>query len=228
MLGIRAVCVDLDGTLVDSEGDAADALERALGALSKADGLKQRPLYPDERAFVVGHGWGEIYRFLHLRGDLPWSYERLEHAVFEARLELLDERGACVLPGAREVVRSLRTRYPLALVTGSTRNEAELMLRTLGITDCFQATFCAGDYPNGKPSPEPYLFAARALNVQPEHCLALEDSTAGIRAALAAKMLCVAIRAGNRYGQDQSAADVIIDKLTDLEPWMAQVAASSG
>ena len=49
MLGIRAVCVDLDGTLVDSEGDAADALERALHALSKQDGRAVRPLFPDER-----------------------------------------------------------------------------------------------------------------------------------------------------------------------------------
>jgi HAD superfamily hydrolase (TIGR01509 family) len=206
---IAAICFDLDGTLVDSEGEAADSIALALEPLG-------RPLHPDERKFVVGHGFGEIYKYIHNKGDLPLTIEAFEDAVFAARVELFKRHGATILPGAREIVRSSATRFPLALVTGSTRREAELMLEALAVKDCFQITLCAGEYPVGKPSPDPYRRAAAALGLPTARCLAIEDSTAGITSAVAAGMSCIAVRAGNRYSQDQSMAHVILDTLHDL------------
>lgn len=206
---IAAICFDLDGTLVDSEGEAADSIALALEPMG-------RPLHPDERAFVVGHGFGEIYKYIHNKGDLPLTIEQFEDIVFDARVELFKRHGATILPGAREIVRETAARFPLALVTGSTRREAELMLAALSVKECFATTLCAGEYPVGKPSPDPYLRAAAALGLQPARCLAIEDSTAGITSAVRAGMPCVAIRAGNRYKQDQSMADLILDSLHDL------------
>jgi HAD superfamily hydrolase (TIGR01509 family) len=207
---VTAVCFDLDGTLVDSEGEAADAIALALRPLG-------RELSVPERDFVVGHGFGEIYRFIYDNGGLPWGIKELEAAVFQARLELFAQHGPGELPGARKMVRWVAAQKPCALVTGSTRPEAELMLKALDLQHCFQVTVCAGEYTHGKPDPEPYLKAARALGVVPQGCLAIEDSSAGIAAARAAGMRCVAVRAGNRYGQDQSAAHRIIDTLAALE-----------
>jgi HAD superfamily hydrolase (TIGR01509 family) len=211
---IAAVCFDLDGTLVDSEGEAADAIDLALRPLG-------RQLSAVERDFVVGHGFVEIYKYIYSHGGLPLDINQFEAAVFDARLQLFADHGAGELPGARTTVRWAAERYPLALVTGSTRREAELMLRALGISDCFQLTLCAGEYPKGKPSPGPYLQAAAALRVPPERCLALEDSTAGITSACSAGMLCVAVRIGNRYGQDQSGAPLAIETLLDLPALLA-------
>lgn len=209
-LPIAAVCFDLDGTLVDSEGEAADSLELALRPLG-------RPLSAKERDFVVGHGFGEIYAFIKAGGGLPWSSTEFEEAVFQARLTLFARNGAGELPGAREVVRRISSRWPCALVTGSTRPEANLMLQALGITDCFQLTLCAGEYPQGKPSPTPYRQAAETMGVHPAHCVAIEDSTAGITSARSAGMHCIGVRVGNRYGQDQSQAHHIVDTLFDVE-----------
>lgn len=203
---VAAICFDLDGTLVDSEGEAADSIALALEPLG-------RPLRPDERDFVVGHGFGEIYKYIYNNGGLPMSIDAFEDIVFAARVELFKRNGATILPGAREIVGWIADRYPLALVTGSTRREAELMLQAMAVSDRFALTLCAGEYPAGKPSPEPYLRAAAALKLPPARCLVLEDSTAGIAAAVAAGMPCIAVRAGNRYNQDQSAADLIIDTL---------------
>jgi beta-phosphoglucomutase-like phosphatase (HAD superfamily) len=206
---IAAVCFDLDGTLVDSEGEAADAIALALQPLG-------RPLSPAERDFVVGHGFGEIYRFIRDNGGLPWDARQFEAEVYAARVTLFERHGPCELPSARQAVRWVSACKPCALVTGSTRPEAELMLRALSLTDCFTRTVCAGEYQHGKPDPEPYLRAAAALAVDPMHCLAIEDSAAGIAAARAAGMRCIAVRAGNRYGQDQSEADRILDTLSDV------------
>jgi HAD superfamily hydrolase (TIGR01509 family) len=206
---VSALCFDLDGTLVDSEGEAADAFALALAPFG-------RELYPEERAFVVGHAFMEIYDYVHGHGGLPLSPAQLEEAVYHARLQLFADHGAAELPGARTIVRWAAQRYPLALVTGSTRREAELMLVALELSDCFAVTLCAGEYSAGKPSPAPYLSAAAALAVAPARCLAIEDSTAGIAAARAAGMSCVAVRAGNRFGQDQSGAELHIGSLHEL------------
>lgn len=206
---VAAVCFDLDGTLVDSEGEATEATELALAPLG-------RPLSPAERDFVVGHSVIAIYDFIRSHGGMPLSLPAFEEALYKARLVLFARNGACELPGAREVVRRLSLQRPCALVTGSTRPEAELMLSALQIGDCFRVTLCAGEYPRSKPSPDSYLRAAEALGVPASRCLAIEDSTAGIAAARAAGMITVAVRAGNRYGQDQSEASLIVDSLHDV------------
>jgi HAD superfamily hydrolase (TIGR01509 family) len=215
------LCFDLDGTLVDSEGEAADAIALALASLG-------RELSEDERQFVVGHGFADIYNYIHGHGGLALSMPAFEEAVYSARLQLFADHGAAVLPGASTIVRWAALRYPLAMVTGSTRREAQLMLEALGLLDCFQVTLCAGEYAAGKPSPDPYLLAAAALKVPPAHCLAIEDSTAGIAAARAAGMSCVAVRAGNRFGQDQSKAHLTIDTLHDLPSALSTWGASPG
>ena len=215
-MAVQAVCFDLDGTLVDSEGDCADGIELALQHIGRA-------LSVSERDFVVGHGAGEILALLRRNGGVLWSDREFEEAVFAARKELLAERGVTILPGAREIVRELAVRWPLALVTGSTRSEAELMLQALGLAACFPISLCAGEYPRGKPAPDAYLQAAAALGIGAERCVAIEDSTPGIAAARAAGMRVVAVRAGNRYGQDQSAAHHLLDTLLELPSLLAQL-----
>lgn len=207
---VTAVCFDLDGTLVDSEGEAADAIELALRPLG-------RPLSAAERDFVVGHASGEIYRFIRDNGGVPWGLKEFEQAVYAARVTLMAQHGPGELPRAAEMVRWMAARKPCALVTGSTRSEAELVLGALAIKDCFTVTVCAGEYPYGKPDPGPYLRAATLLGVLPASCLVVEDSTAGIAAARTAGMHCIAVRAGNRYGQDQSGAHLIVDTLEVLQ-----------
>lgn len=204
-----AICFDLDGTLVDSEGDAADAIAVALRSVG-------RTMTMDERAFVVGHAFGEIYDQLIASGPLPLSREQLEDAILAARVDLLAQRGAQILPGAQDVVRWAAGHFRLALVTGSTRREALLMLDALGVADCFSVTLCAGEYGHGKPAPDPYLAGVAALGLAPRECVAVEDSTAGITSARAAGLYCVAVRAGNRFAQDQSHAHRILDSLADL------------
>jgi beta-phosphoglucomutase-like phosphatase (HAD superfamily) len=68
--------------------------------------------------------------------------------------------------------------------------------RTLGpsgILPRFDAVVAAGDYPRGKPNPDPFLTAAGRLGAAPEDCLALEDSHNGVRAAHAAGMMTVMV-----------------------------------
>src|SRR3954469_21085256 len=131
-------------------------------------------------------------------------------------VELLNERYALGLPVAETVSRkeALFLEYshevaaiepvvtvakqmaglkPLAVASGGHRRIVMTTLRALGIADLFQAVVCAEDYINGKPSPDPFLEAARQLGVPPEGCLVFEDTSIGIAAAEAAGMKWVLV-----------------------------------
>ncbi len=81
-----------------------------------------------------------------------------------------------------------RGNLPMAIVSGSPRLTVERSLDILGLRDAFPVIVAAEDYTHGKPDPEPFLNAAKLLNVAPEHCLVFEDAEAGIQAAEAAGM----------------------------------------
>ncbi|HEX4183866.1 MAG TPA: HAD family hydrolase, partial [Caulobacteraceae bacterium] len=82
---------------------------------------------------------------------------------------------------------------PRAIATSSPHEAVETHLSPSGVLARFDAVIARGDYERGKPAPDPFLNAAKALGVAPEDCLALEDSHAGVRAAHAAGMMTVMV-----------------------------------
>jgi beta-phosphoglucomutase-like phosphatase (HAD superfamily) len=106
-------------------------------------------------------------------------------------LEMIDE----VKP-IEAVVQVARRWYgikPLAVASGGFHRQIERTLDALGIRSLFDAVVCAEDYARGKPYPDPFLEAARRLNVLPTECLVFEDSPLGIQAAKAAGMQSVLV-----------------------------------
>lgn len=81
----------------------------------------------------------------------------------------------------------------IAVVSGSSRNVVERTLQILGIDHLVEVLVCAGETPNGKPHPDPFLKAAQLLGVAPKDCLVFEDGTPGTVAAEAAGMRWVRI-----------------------------------
>jgi HAD superfamily hydrolase (TIGR01509 family) len=76
----------------------------------------------------------------------------------------------------------------IGVVSGGNRETVTKTLSVLGIENLIQVLVCAGESPNGKPYPDPFLLAAEKLGVPPGQCLVFEDGDAGVRAAEAASM----------------------------------------
>jgi len=206
----RGILFDLDGTLFDSERESAEAMARAL-----ARGLGLRVTQAD-RDHVIGHSWVDIHARLEREyGPLAWTRDQLIAATAAERPAVFAETGVTILPGALEAVARFR-HLPLAIVTGSSREEARHALELLGVTDAFRAVIASEDVPRSKPSPDGYLAAAAALGLEPKTCLVVEDSHSGIAAVRAAGAHVVAVAAGNFAGHDQSAAHHCIATLEEL------------
>ena len=96
------------------------------------------------------------------------------------------------------IARQWHTIKPLAVVSGGFHHNVEPTLEAIGIRTLFDVIVCVEDYARGKPFPDPFLEAARLMNVSAADCLVFEDSPLGIEAAAAAGMHYVLVpRTGN-------------------------------
>ncbi len=218
---IRGFLFDLDGTLVDSERETAEAMARALSRHHAIE-IEQY-----DRDFIIGRSWIAIYDSLRSRyPTLTWTRAETIAQVAAVRDEVIAELGVTVLPGARELLARTRT-YKRALVTGSSRVEVTQILPHLGEHATFDLVIAAEDVSRSKPAPDGYLAAIAAMGVAPNECIVIEDSEAGITAGLAAGSIVLAVRAGNFGGWKQDHAHRVIDTLDELTPSLVDVLAAT-
>lgn len=183
---IDAVIFDMDGLLVDSE---------PVWMICERDMLRKRG--KDWDFEVQKHLIGmRTHDFLHgmIAGyGLTETYDELREELLNDMCRLVPEQVA-VRPGANELIALLReNNIPCAIASSSARVIIEAVVESQDWRDVFPIRVSGDDVEHGKPAPDIYLEAARRLGVAPEHCLALEDSPNGARAAVAAGMVTIAI-----------------------------------
>jgi HAD superfamily hydrolase (TIGR01509 family) len=211
-MSIRGFLFDLDGTLVDSERETAEAMARAL---VRGQGIA---ITAYDRDFIVGRSWIAIYDSLAARyPQLTWSRAETIAQTAMLRDEVFAELGVTVRAGARALLERTADQ-PRALVTGSSRVEVTQVLPLIGPAARFAVIVAAEDVARSKPAPDGYQRAMAELGLDPAECLVIEDSVAGIASGLAAGCIVVACRAGNFGGWDQSAAHRVIATLDELTP----------
>jgi len=180
-----AVVFDLDGVLLDSEqrwNEAKEALVRETGGT-----------WRDEAPHVM-MGMSSPEWSAYLMNDLavPLGQPEINREVVR-RMEDGYRAGLPLLPGAGEAVRALAARWPLGLASSSNRELIDLFLELAGFGDAFRVTVSSEEVARGKPSPDVYLEAASRLGADPARCVAIEDSSNGIRAGHAAGMAVIAV-----------------------------------
>lgn len=186
-LPVRAVIFDMDGLLVDSESVYRDA----MFAAAEADG-RHLPL-PVFHA-MIGTAWVTGAQILRDHFGQDFDTEAFEAACSQRFYATVAEAGLALKAGVLDLLDDLdRLAMPRAVATSSTHNAVKHSLGPHGLPERFHAIVARGDYARAKPHPDPFLTAAARLGVAPEHCLALEDSHNGVRAAHAAGMMTVMV-----------------------------------
>jgi len=217
---IRGFLFDLDGTLVDSERETAEAMARTLSRHHAIE-IEQY-----DRDFIIGRSWIAIYDSLKQRyPQLAWSRAEMIAKTAAMRDEVIAELGITVMPGARDVLQWTRQAHKRALVTGSSRQEVTQVLPHLGEHAAFDVIIAAEDVERSKPAPDGYQAALAALGLDPHEVVVIEDSEAGITAGREAGCRVLAVRAGNFGGWKQDHAHRVIDTLDELTPSLVEALA---
>jgi beta-phosphoglucomutase len=176
-----ALLFDFNGTLSDDEHIQCEIYREIFAEAG-------RPLGATEYfAELAGLSDPEIVR--------TWLGEERPELVAErvSRYQARAAGGSTVGPGAREAVRYAAKRAQLAVVSGATRVEIESVLTAAGLAPLVSVVVAAEDVETGKPDPEGYIQALELLDRRPDEAVAFEDSEAGVAAAKAAGLRCIAI-----------------------------------
>ena len=156
----------------------------------------------------------------HWYGQYPWrgpSLNEVEARIVTEVGELIRQRGA-PLPGVVETIDKLRAAgYALAVASSSPMILIRLALEQLQLIDHFSILHSAENESQGKPHPAVYSSTMTRLRVEPERCIALEDSVAGVRSAKSAGAYVIAVPdASQRSNPGFAAADKVLDSLTEF------------
>jgi HAD superfamily hydrolase (TIGR01509 family) len=182
---VAAVVFDLDGVIIDSEPLWEDVRRRFVAE-------RGGTWLPDSQQRLMGMSTAEWARYLAEDIGVPMPPDEVALAVI-AGMVARYEAELPLIPGAVDAVRRLHERWTLGLASSSPRAVIDGVLEAAGLTGIFAVTISTEEVPRGKPSPEVYLEVAAKLGVAPAACVAIEDSSNGIRAAVAAGLHTVGI-----------------------------------
>ncbi|MGW8178805.1 MAG: HAD family hydrolase [bacterium] len=211
MSKIEAFIFDLDGTLMDSDVLYVEASRQALELAGVSIS------YDESVELVYGRGWSVIWDDICER--FPGAYDASEDMEAVIRRLFLEMRSTLdiSIPGSVKLLKDLSQEFPVTIVSGSPRVDVEEGIRLMGIESYLEFYMGSEDYPSGKPDPTCFVVASQKLKVLPSRCLVFEDSSAGVRAAKAAGMYCIALRRNNAPPQDLSEADSVLGDLSDFD-----------
>ncbi|HKX24283.1 MAG TPA: HAD family phosphatase [Candidatus Saccharimonadales bacterium] len=185
-MSYKAILFDMDGVIVSTEPVHLAAFQATLGRmghdLTEQDYLQHFAGRTDE------DGFKQYFAFMNEEVDIPVVMDEKAKEYMRLATDQL-----VPYPGIIDFIREVSQRVPIALVTGSLRDEAETVLDELKIADCFTTVITANEVEHGKPNPEGYLKAAKTLGVEPADCVIIEDSPSGVKAANAAGIRSLAV-----------------------------------
>ena len=210
--GFAASIFDMDGLLIDSEilwHEAEIEILGGLGVPLAVEGCRStKGMFVDE---VTAHWYA-----LH-----PWpgaTPDEVAVSVVDRVIELIVTKGV-LKPGARHAIELCRSRgLPLAVASSSQYRLIDTALAHFGLRRHFQLVHSAEDEEWGKPHPAVFLTAAAKLGAAPRRCLVWEDAPAGVLAAKAASMTCIAVpEQGEEHHPAFGLADLVLGSLFDMD-----------
>jgi HAD superfamily hydrolase (TIGR01509 family) len=212
-----ATLFDFNGVLVDDEDVHKEAFRAVLAPLGVS--------FTDEAYQARYLGFDDVGAFRAMLADAGRSATDVEvDALVEAKKPVYlarIEHGLVVFPGAADLVRRRAARGPVGIVSGALAHEIRYCLERMGVLDRVAFIVSAEDTTACKPDPEGYHLGLAALaRVAPgaPRPVVLEDSVAGIQAAKAAGLRCVAV--AHSYPESElwaAGADAVVPRIADLD-----------
>ena len=211
----KAFIFDMDGVIIDSENLHSVTKVQAIRSfgveVSEADLNLQSYVGRSAKSF-----FSDVLAKYPELGDDWEVLAKKKHELYQKILR--EDPDLKPIDGIPELLARLKEKgYKIGLGSSSIMANVQVVLNRFGIIDYFDAIAAGSEVEHAKPAPDVYLLAASRLGVAPENCTVVEDAAAGIAAAKAAGMRCIAVRNPNSGTQDFSQADVVIDRYDEIK-----------
>lgn len=213
---IRGCVFDMDGVLIDTEPVWRRVEREVFGRVG---------IHLTEEQ--LRETWGLriedlVEHWYRTRGWKDVRPRAVQHEIVREMIDHVRSDGR-PLPGAVEAVTLAHdSGLRVGIASSSARALIDAVVERLGVGGMVEATCTADDEANGKPDPAVYLTAAGRLGVDPQECLAVEDSPFGVVSAKRAGMICIAVRTDAVEASAIADADVLIDSLVEFTPDLLQ------
>lgn len=208
---IKALCFDVDGTLSDTDDLYTQKVSRFFPRFVFKD--------PEHtaRRFVM---WVEApgNALLGIADTLGIDDEMIAVINWQSRHRKLSSKKFLLVRGVDEMLKQLHGRYPMAIVSARDEHGTLAFLAQFDLAKYFDVIVTGLSAKHTKPYPDPILLAAQKMNVPPENCLMIGDTTVDIRAGKSAGAQTVGVLCG--FGEEpeliKMGADVILEDTTRL------------
>lgn len=206
---VTTILWDNDGVLVDTEGLYYEATREVMAdfgiALTPAQ-YKQYCLHDNRGTWHLAQARG------HSRSEVDAARGRRN-----ARYTELLGAGSLLIDGVRETLESLHGRVRMGVVTSSMKHHFDVIHESTGLTPLFDFVITAEDVRETKPHPELYEKGLLAAGSTPNDTIVIEDSSRGLRAAVAAGIPCYVIPTPWTNDGDYSAAAGVLQSVREVE-----------
>jgi beta-phosphoglucomutase len=213
MTSTPAIIWDVDGTLVDTAEQHFRAWQKLTAEIGK-------PFTRADFAATFGMRNPEIIRKLFFPDATDEECAELGGRKEGYYRDTVREEGIELLPGAARLLREFADAgWPQAVGSSAPPGNLDLLLTITGVRKYFAAVVTGDDVTRGKPDPEVFLAAAKKLGVEPVRCVVIEDAVAGVEAAKAGGMGCVAVTHVGHHPADKlraAGADLVVGSLEEL------------
>jgi len=213
---IKALCFDVDGTLRDTDDQYTAKLARSFQPIHKL--LPNQDAHTFARRVVMTldtpiNAAYTLLDWLHLDGSVINLLEKFQD--FQLRKS---KASLPLVPGTLASLQQLEKRYPMSIVSARGEKGTLEFLEHHQIADKFVCIASGQTTTHTKPWPDPVLWCAQQMNVPPENCLMIGDTTVDIRAGRAASAQTVGVLSGfgDRKELSRAGADLIVKNVADL------------
>lgn len=208
---IQTVIFDMDGVIVDTEPVHSYAYFQHFSELNIA---VSAAMFTSFMGNSTRNTFQKLKELFPIDGDVEDLIQR-KRTLFNEAFD--NKEDLYLIEGVEDLIQDLhRNGMQLILASSAAKVTIDRVFKRFNLYPYFTHIVSGEDFPNSKPHPAIFEYAA-SLSVAPkENCIVIEDSTNGVKAAKAAGIFCVGYNSDNSKLQDLSLADVIVDHLSAL------------
>jgi len=209
---IEAVIFDMDGVIIDSEPLYFKIQNELFNELGFS-------VLKSEYNTFIGAGMQLMWEKLSSKFDLPFTVNKLISMNNKLIYRTFSELPLLTATdGFHSFLKSLKeSKIKTAVASSTSKRTINVILSRLNVIQEFDTIVSSEEVQQGKPEADIFLEAARRINVKPDNCLVIEDSSLGVQAARKAGMHCVGFTNTNPENQDLSSASIIVSNFDKID-----------